>query len=81
VPPAWYPSQPRLGCGEHCTRPGQRRACFRIQASCNAAPVNNCAFPVSNRAILADIPNNALDIAVVRGGGAPRNSAAPVSGS
>lgn len=66
------------------TRPGLRGAYFRIRASRNAAPVNetnNHASQASNRAILADIPNNAPTIAAVRSSSAPRNNAAPVNSS
>lgn len=66
------------------TRPGLRRAYFLIQASCNATSINetnNHASQASNRAILADIPNNAPTIAAVRSSSVPRNHAAPVSSS
>ena len=65
------------------TRPGLRRAYFRIQASRNAAPINktnNHASPASNRATLADIPHKDPTIAAVRSSSALRNDAAPVNG-
>jgi hypothetical protein len=74
----------RQPCWGMVTKPGLWHAYFRIQAYRDAAPVNetnNRAFPIGNRAVLVDIPNNASNIAAAHSSSTPRNNAAPVSGS